>query len=200
MVFKVDARGLPCPQPVVLTNKAIEEDGEVTVVVDNEIAKENVTLFAQSKGFEVRVEQAGGEFQLHLTGTPQAAPGDRKDEIARCVTGTAGPIVLTLTSETIGRGSDDLGRILMTALVQTLGEVTPVPGVIVLMNGGVKLACKGSQVIEDLKDLVERGIKLLVCGTCLGFYELTNQVLVGQVSNTFDVATQMTNASKVISL
>ncbi|MDJ0762704.1 MAG: sulfurtransferase-like selenium metabolism protein YedF [Myxococcota bacterium] len=200
MVFKVDARGLPCPQPVVLTNKAIEEDDAITVIVDNEIAKENVALFAKSKGFEVRVEQADSEFKIHLTGTKQAAPGASSDGVACGDSSPSGPIVLTLTSDTIGRGSDALGEILMTALVQTIGEVTPCPEVIVLMNSGVKLACKGSKVIEDLKDLVARDIKLLVCGTCLGFYELTDRVLVGQVSNTFEVATQMMNASKVVSL
>ena len=51
MTMIIDARGLDCPHPVVLTNKAFEESDEVTTIVDNAVAKENVSRLAKSKGF-----------------------------------------------------------------------------------------------------------------------------------------------------
>jgi len=56
----VDARGLSCPQPVILTKKALEESDEVTTIVDNSTAVENVTRLATSKGFSVEVEEKEG--------------------------------------------------------------------------------------------------------------------------------------------
>ena len=53
----VDARGLSCPQPVILTKKALEEGGSVTTVVDNTAALENVSRLAKTLGYEVEVEQ-----------------------------------------------------------------------------------------------------------------------------------------------
>ena len=66
MGMTVDARGLDCPQPVILTNKAFDEVDELITIVDNEVAKENVTKLAANKGFRIEVEDKEGDFYLHL--------------------------------------------------------------------------------------------------------------------------------------
>jgi len=64
----VDARGLLCPEPVVLAQKAIKgAPAEVTVLVDAVAAKENVTRFAKSRGYEVESSEENGEYSLKLT-------------------------------------------------------------------------------------------------------------------------------------
>ncbi|NLI54571.1 MAG: hypothetical protein GX417_09645 [Clostridiales bacterium] len=64
----VDARGLLCPEPVVLTQRAVKDGRkQLTVLVDAEAAKENVTRFAASRGYAVSVTETGGEFSLSLT-------------------------------------------------------------------------------------------------------------------------------------
>ena len=66
----VDARGLSCPQPVMLTNGAIrkQEKGTIEVLVDSGTASENVSRLAQSSGWKVNVqEQTQGEYRIVLT-------------------------------------------------------------------------------------------------------------------------------------
>ena len=194
MAIVIDARNLPCPHPVVLTNKAFEESDEVTTIVDNEIARENVSRLARTKGFSVSVEQKGGDFHLHLkrqgcavlTDIPQPARG--------------GPTVLLIASDSIGRGSDELGRKLMTSFIQVLHEISPQPQTIIFMNSGVKLVAHGSQVIEDLRAFEEKGVDLLACGTCLGYYDLKEKLAVGKISNMYDIASALFGAGKIIDL
>ncbi|GAB6158720.1 sulfurtransferase TusA family protein [Desulfotomaculum varum] len=64
----VDARGLSCPEPVLLTRQALQEQkvGEITVLVDNKVAVENVTRAAESLGFRVLVQNENGDFILTL--------------------------------------------------------------------------------------------------------------------------------------
>jgi TusA-related sulfurtransferase len=63
----IDARGLLCPEPVVLVQKAIKTaPAEATVLVDAMAAKENVTRFAKSRGYEVSASEKDGEFMLTL--------------------------------------------------------------------------------------------------------------------------------------
>ena len=70
----------------------------------------------------------------------------------------------------------------MRAFIHTLGEVTPRPDKIIFINSGVKLVAKGSEVIEDLVGLKDRGVEILACGTCLGYYNLKEAVEVGRIS------------------
>lgn len=65
-MIKVDAAGLSCPEPVILTKNAIAANpSEVLVVVDNNVAKENVTRFLESNGYTVSVSEKGEELELH---------------------------------------------------------------------------------------------------------------------------------------
>jgi TusA-related sulfurtransferase len=64
----VDARGLLCPEPVVLTQRAIKVGtSNLTVLVDAVAAKENVTRFAASRGYDVLVDEENGEYKLELS-------------------------------------------------------------------------------------------------------------------------------------
>ncbi|MCP4680574.1 MAG: sulfurtransferase-like selenium metabolism protein YedF [Deltaproteobacteria bacterium] len=197
MTLTVDARTLACPEPVVLTNKAIEEADNVTTVVDNDVARENVKRFARNKGFQVSVEEKDGAFHIHMTKGEAAPSGDNCCESTTSSTDD-GPIVLFIAGDGIGSGSDELGKKLMTAFVQIQGEVSPKPKTIILMNSGVKLVCDGSQVIEDLRGLAEQGVEILACGTCLGYYDIKETLRVGTISNMFDIAQAMMSAAKVV--
>lgn len=192
MTMIVDARGLACPQPVVLTNNAFSESDELTTIVDNEVAKENVSRLAKSKGFSCNIERKDGDFYLHLKRERPVIEESR--DFA-----SSGPTVMLIGSDIMGRGSEDLGRKLMTAFIQVLHEINPQPDTIIFINSGVKLVVEGSQVVEDLKELQNKGISLLACGTCIGFFELKEKVAVGQISNMYDIASAMFEAGKVIS-
>jgi len=193
----VDARGLPCPQPVILTRKALQESDAVTMIVDNDTARQNVTRMAEKGGATVQVEEKDGTIHLHISGgqVPQ------KEEVV-CETAPAGgPLVLTVPSEFMGRGEhDELGHVLMRGFFHTLGEVQPLPQTIIFLNSGVKLVVEGSPVLEDLQALRGRGVEILACGTCLAHYRLKEQIAAGEVSNMYTIAETMLGAGKVVSL
>lgn len=194
----VDARGLPCPQPVILTRNALAEDELVTTIVDNDTACQNVQRMAQGIGAEVRVETREDGIYLHIAKSPHAHPAA---ESAAGVAPAAGPLVLVVPGEFMGRGDDaELGHILIRAFFHTLGEVEPLPETLIFFNTGVRLVVEGSPVLDDLKALAERGVRILACGTCLGHFGLRDSIAVGEISNMYTIAETMLRAGKVVSL
>ena len=73
------------------------------------------------------------------------------------------------------------------------------PETMLFYNGGAKLTCEGSESLEDLKELKSRGVKILTCGTCLNYYELSDKLAVGEVTNMYDIAEKMAGASLIVS-
>ena len=111
-----------------------------------------------------------------------------------------GPLVVAISSNTMGRGDDELGQVLLRSYLHTLTEVTPRPDTLIFFNNGVKLAAEGSQSLDDLRALVDRGTQILLCGTCLGHFELKERVAVGEISNMYAISETMLRAGKVINL
>ncbi len=67
-VTRLDARGLSCPEPVIMIRKAMMSKGEsYEIVVDNPASRENVTRYAQHQGYRVSVSEQGGEYTLTIT-------------------------------------------------------------------------------------------------------------------------------------
>ncbi len=65
---QVDARGLSCPQPVIMTKNVMDaNEGQIKVLVDTLIASENVQRLAKNKGYQIAIEQDGDDFELILT-------------------------------------------------------------------------------------------------------------------------------------
>ncbi len=198
MAKTVDARGLPCPQPVIMTRNALQEGDAVTTIVDNETAQHNVTRMAEKAGCTVQTEKRDDGIYLHIA--REDAP--LEEAVSQPVPApTGGPLVLVIPGECMGRGEHPkLGQILIRGFFHTLGEVEPLPDTIIFFNSGVKLVIEDSPVLEDLQALSERGVEILACGTCLGYYELKEKIAVGEVSNMYTIAETMLKAGKVISL
>jgi selenium metabolism protein YedF len=198
----VDARGLACPQPVVLTNRAIAQANELTVIVDNDTAVENVTRFAKSKGFavEMRKKPDGTYIELRKEGSAAVVPEPESSITCATGSGPAGKTVLFVPSDSLGRGPAELGERLLGAFFHTLLEIDKKPGTIIFINTGVKLAVQGSRAVEDLRSLSEKGVEILACGACLGYFELTDKLAVGKVSNMYDIATALLESGKIVEL
>ncbi len=203
----VDARGLPCPQPVLLTRKALQESDTVTTIVDSDTACHNVTRMAEKAGYTVRAEERDDGVYLHIARGEAAPTTVLASEAAPTIAPapapapSGGPLVLVIPSELMGRGEhDELGQILIRGFFHTLNEVSPLPDVMIFFNSGVKLVVEGSPVLEDLCTLADQGVQILACGTCLGYYGLKEKVAVGEVSNMYTIAETMMRAGKVVSL
>lgn len=196
MVKEVDARGYPCPQPVLMTKEAVEKGAEELIVfVDNQGAAENVARFAEKSGYKTQIEKEGNDFKLHLTKVLETGetPSEAvcKSEEGKLLKGK----VLLISTDSIGRGSEELGKILVKALLNTLSENDSLPEKIALINSGVKLACEGSDVVEALQRMSEEGVEILVCGTCLNYFNLTEKIKAGKVSNAYEILNTLLEGS-----
>jgi selenium metabolism protein YedF len=190
---------MSCPQPVLETKKALQKSpsGEVLVLVDNPASKENVRRFAESQGYRVDISEEKGAFQLRL----QRTEGPPKDSVdaERKVEGEIQSVVL-IDSDSIGRGSEELGRILMRSFLHTLAEAEFKAAKIIMVNSGVKLTCEGSEVLEDLRHLSGQGTEVLSCGTCLDYFGLKTRLQVGRISNMYEILSSLAQAGKVLKI
>jgi selenium metabolism protein YedF len=200
----VDARGLACPQPVLLAKKAIEENEEVTVLVDNDTAVENIRRLAVKTacGYSV-TEKAGGVLEITLVRTgaanrPPAETAAVATEPACAVASGKGSVVVILSDNRMGRGDDLLGDILIRAFLNTLLLQKPLPKTILCYNAGVKLATKDSAVIDDLQLLEQAGTDILICGTCVNYFGLSDQIAAGHISNMYDILEAMAGATRLL--
>lgn len=189
---EIDARGLQCPQPVILTKKALEEitEGEVLTIVDNITARENVSRLAGNLNLAYEITDRDGCFYIKIN----------KTGAAECCVNAGGDTVIVLTSDKLGQGEEALGKVLMKSYTYALTEVSPLPKTVIFINSGVKLAVEGSEVLENLQKLGDAGVELICCGTCLDFYGLKEKLRVGIVSNMYSIIEKMNGAAKVINI
>jgi selenium metabolism protein YedF len=191
---------MQCPKPLILTKKALNgrAEGEgLTVVVDNETAKQNVERFLRDNGVDVAVTEAGGVYSMQiLTTLHKTISGDER---AYCTPqATNKSHVICFRSSAMGNGPAELGAILMKAFVNTIKEVAPLPGHCVFYNTGVHLVVEGSTLIEPFRELFDRGVSLLACGTCLEYFNEKDKLKVGTVSNMFTILETLSAAHHVI--
>ena len=105
-----------------------------------------------------------------------------------------------ISSEFFGRGDDDLGRQLMGKFVLQLSQQTPRPEAIVFYNAGVKLLAAQSACLEGFRALEHEGADLVACGTCVDFFKLRDQIVLGHISDMRDIVARMNAATKVVTV
>ena len=198
MAHIVDAKGKPCPTPVILAKGAMAQGHTAfTVLVDNPTAVENLKRLGDNQGFAVAVREEGGTYALDFT---KGEGCSACEEAVNAPLPTGGDWAVFVGRDIIGDGDRELGTNLMRMFFYTLAQGEDKPGAVLFMNAGVKLPTLDEQVADHLKALSDSGTEILVCGTCLNFYGLTDQLKVGTVSNMYDIVTRMQKAAKVISL
>lgn len=187
----VDARGLQCPQPVILTKKALEgiEAGEVLTIVDNVTARENLIRLASNLNCEYEVEEKEGCYYVTLKKAAESEEKKANDDF-----------VIVVTSDKLGVGEPELGKLLMKTYTYTLTETKPYPKAVIFINSGVKLVVEGSESLENIKKLQDIGIEIISCGTCLDFYNIKDKLKAGIVGNMYTIVEYMHTAAKVINI
>jgi len=198
MSYKIDAQGLNCPEPVILTKKAMVDNNDIIIVVDNKTAKENLSRLASKENYNFQIEEETNEtITIHLyakESLPEESsqiPIIKKDH-------SEGPLVYQINSEFMGSGDDELGSILMRAFLHTVTEMDQKPDILILYNSGVKLAAKDSLVIDDLKELEQKGTTIMICGTCTNYYEISEIISAGTISNMYDILETLNTAGKIV--
>jgi len=206
--MKLDERGKQCPKPVIDTKKALEScnPGEtVEVLVDNEIAVQNLSKMAASKGLSAVSEKiSDNEFLVKIaagegTNAASVSSADSDEDPAACQPDSRKKgMAVVLSSNLMGHGDPELGKALMKGFVYALTQQDSLPETILLYNSGAYLSCEGSDNLEDLKSLESQGVEILTCGTCLNFYGLSEKLQVGSVTNMYEIVERMTAAKLLV--
>ncbi|GLI36949.1 sulfurtransferase-like selenium metabolism protein YedF [Geobacter hydrogenophilus] len=193
----IDCRNMACPAPVVTTKRALEEAGgeAVQVLVDPGAPRENVTRFAENRGFAVSEAETDNGFTLTIT-----SPGSAPAVPVRTVADRGGKSVILVASDRLGDGPEELGRLLMKNFIITLLDLAELPDRMLFVNTGVLLTTEGSEVLEALESLGNRGVEVLSCGVCLDFFHRKDKLVAGSVTNMFTIAESLMGAGSVVRL
>jgi selenium metabolism protein YedF len=171
--------------------------GLLEVIVDNAAARENVLRYAAYASCNVEtVKEEGGSAHIYIR---PAAPGSSLPETIddeACVeteastikTSVAGATTILISADRIGRGDDELGALLMRGFLYALTETAEPPRRLVFLNSGVRLVVEGSESLANLARLIELGVEILACGTCLEFLQLKEKLAVGRITNMYEIA------------
>lgn len=194
----LDCRNMQCPRPVLETRKQLlaHPTQAITVLVDNDVAQANVTRLAHKEGFDVVA--ATEDQHLRLTLTPTGSLSETTVLPATSVAAPQTDTVVYIASNCMGRGSDELGEVLMRNFIFTLAETSTPPTAILFVNSGVKLTCQGSAVLEPLRHLAAAGVTIGSCGLCLEFFGLKEQLQIGQISNMLETVEALQQATRII--
>lgn len=199
MIQKIDARGKQCPIPLIEAKKAVETPGAqiVEVLVDNEIAVQNLLKMTKQKGLTADYQKAHDDYLVRIIVQSQDKPLDVLAPVENTKEHLHSDIVVVLSSNRMGQGDDALGKVLMKGFLYALTQ-QKLPKTILLYNSGVKLSAEDTDAISDLTLLQEQGVEILSCGTCLNHYQLTDQLAVGEVTNMYTIVEKMNQAGKLI--
>ena len=198
-MITVNAMGDNCPIPVIKTKKAMAAltgPETIEVLVDNEIAVQNVTKMASSSGGKVTSEKLGdAEYKVTIE-MEGARPADGADAVGALDARDNSFVVVS--SDRMGSGNDELGKVLIKGFIFAVTQLDTLPKTMLFYNGGATLTTEGSDSLEDLKSLEAQGVEIMTCGTCLDYYGLKDKLAVGTVTNMYSIVETMAKAGRIV--
>ncbi|NLY87197.1 MAG: sulfurtransferase-like selenium metabolism protein YedF [Clostridiales bacterium] len=191
--MRIDAGGKECPIPVIMAKKELEAGiQDVEIIVDGQTQIDNLARLGDTLGRPITSESFGEKFLVKFANGETIVEGAGSDDDSYAV---------FYNTNAIGSNQNELGYNLAKMSIFTLSEAENVPTYVLFMNEGVKLpAGDEQQIIDNLNTLIDKGTKILVCGTCLNFYGITDNLKVGTSSNMYDILSAMQEVGKVITL
>lgn len=190
---KIDAVGINCPKPVIMTKKEFDQmdEGIVQVLADNKPCVMNLKKYAESNGFDYENEQIEEDrWEVTITKKKGSHISDSEIPDDMIIEDNNGSFVVAIGTKYYGTGlkaedNEDFGKSLMESFIYTLSESEPYPDQVIFFNSGIFLTIEGSPVLEDLKKMEEKGVEIHSCGACLDYYEKTDELKVGEISNMY---------------
>ncbi|GMO42860.1 MAG: sulfurtransferase-like selenium metabolism protein YedF [Termitinemataceae bacterium] len=205
----LDMQGQPCPIPVVNAKKALAESGcdGVIVTVDNFVAVQNLEKMAKGEGHTLSYTQ-DGESLYKVTVTKNGehtglSPAVKDSLQQHAGEGGGAPLtgtVVLITANSMGRGADDLGKLLIKGFIFSLTQLKPLPQAVIFLNSGAELTTEGANTVPDLKVLQEHGTQIYTCGTCANYYKLTDALAVGTIVDMMKITNTLTLAKNIITI
>lgn len=184
-MLKINAMGKVCPLPVIETKKALKTDegkNGVEIMVDNEIATQNLSKMAEQMKLSHAVETISNtEYRVTIGGTGE------EPQVVRSKVGAQEGYVVAIGSDRMGTGEEELGKKLIQSFIYALAEQDELPEKILFYNAGVYLTSSDSKSLEDLRALEAGGVEILSCGLCTNFYGITEALGVGSITNMYRI-------------
>lgn len=204
----VDVLGKPCPIPVIEAKKALAKDDAdgALLKVDNIIAVRNLEKMAKGYGYGFSyVESSNSSYSVTISKDGKTAenPPLQAAPVSSPAAGQCAPsggLVAAIGRNTMGEGAEELGKILIKGFIYSLSELAERPSCLIFFNSGAYLTSEGSNAIDDLKKLEEKGTTILTCGTCVNYYGLQDKLAVGAITDMYGITEKMTSAASVINI
>ncbi|MCK9638366.1 MAG: sulfurtransferase-like selenium metabolism protein YedF [Prolixibacteraceae bacterium] len=196
----VDGKGLLCPQPLILTRKALKNclPGEtLKIECDNRTAYQNILTYLKDQSLSPEGKESDGLFSITVVNQPVEAveaSGSCSIDPGIC----SSSYVVVVSSDKMGEGDPQLGSILIKGFLNALIEQPVLPTHLLFYNVGVKLTTVDSGVSSALLALEENGVEILSCGTCVDFYDIRGKMAVGKISNMFTLTETMAKTGHII--
>jgi selenium metabolism protein YedF len=197
----VDARGLKCPMPLILTKRALLEAGRdesLEILIDNETSVKNVSRFLADHHMTVDVKKQGELTRLTVGITGVITEQTTTEEYCEVAQPVAGDYMVCVQKNIQGNGADELGARLIQLFINTLIDIDHKPSTLVFLNSSIFFTLMDSPILEPLKKLEAGGMKILVCGTCLDYFQKSGELAVGIVSNMYEIMDLMSKSPKVL--
>jgi selenium metabolism protein YedF len=172
----IDARGIGCPKPVTMTEEALAKinEGTVEILVDNEASVANIKRFATKSGFFAETLKEENYWRVKIVkGYACEIPSEEKKSKK-----TEKDLLIIVGSDTMGK-EEELGKILMKGVFETMKIYKELPHTIFFLNTGVKLTTLDNEFISLLKEFEEMGVEIFTCGTCLKYFNLESELKIG---------------------
>ncbi len=195
----IDAKGLVCPQPLILTKKAlkkVEVNEQFIILLDNETSVQNINRFLKENNAQSEIDKEDEIYKIIVTKLPENIPEPASDNL-KIINGIkVGTHVYVFKKVRVAE--DELGEMLTFGFLDTIKEVEPLPDKMIFYHEGVKMVLEDSPVLEKLKDMERMGVEILICGDCVNFYKVKGKVRVGTISNAYDILKAFTDAGHLI--
>lgn len=197
----VDARGKICPMPLIMTKKALNSlkaDELLEIHIDNETSVSNVKRFLDDHNIKVSIEKHEKDYKMLVTKTGNIPEQTKAEDYCELPKAGKNGYIIAFQKDMLGQGPEELGKLLIKGFINTLPELEQMPETLVFMNSGIFLALKDSPVNESLKKMEAAGVSILVCGTCLDYFDKKQELGAGVISNMYDILDKLSAASKVL--
>lgn len=210
----VDARGEQCPIPVIRAKqelKNLSQGDSLCVLIDNEISMQNLMKMANQLNIKAENKKTNDGYSVEFF---YIGEGIKITEVKKENYGDVSiyqsmtflekykkkQVVIVISSDKYGKGEDTLGQILMKGFIYATSALEDLPKTIIFLNSGVNITCKGSDSLEDLREMENQGVEIISCGTCLDYYNLKDKLMVGLISNMYTIVEKQMFADLVINL
>ncbi|MCB5250348.1 MAG: sulfurtransferase-like selenium metabolism protein YedF [Candidatus Cloacimonadales bacterium] len=195
----IDTRGELCPKPIIKTKKEIPNiavNESFKILTDNDTSLKNLLRFLKDNHFETDTISNDDFYTIMCIKKDKEL--NNPDAESYCVAPINNDYIIVFKTDKMGVGNDDLGSILIKAFINSLPEQNKLPKAMIFYNSSVLLTKDSSNVYESLRLLQSKGVEIVICGTCIDFYDIKNEIDIGIVSNMFTITEYMIKYSHII--